>query len=480
MSLLDIVRNSKISKTLILFTSLTTFYMFTGCKEEGPTAPEEAIVTGTVNDSQTNSPLPGAIVSIDNLTSTTGNDGVYNLDKVPTGQKTLKAEREEYTPFSATINVNDGTNNYDITLVKLITYALYGKVTNPGNEPISGVLVQTISQNDTTNKKTDHTDNDGNYQITNLAPGNYVIKAFKEYFSDFSSNILIGNTNREFNIEIAEIYTSKIAFVSSRNGSNNNDYNGIFIMDFDGENQNPIPNLPSGQFIMYNHPSWSPDGSKIVFVYVNTMGHSSDLYSIEMGGGDLSKLTDGIDVSCPNWSPDGSKISYSSYDYSFKDRVFIKNANSYSNGTFLVEGHDPSWSPDGSKIVFDTRYLYEGIHIINVNGQGEQQLTQDMNDLAPSWSPDGSKIAFQSDRDEHNNQDIYIMNTDGTNIQRLTYDQADDRAPTWSPYSSKIAFRSDRDGTWQIYVMNTDGSNVTRLTSAGQNINPAWSRLIQK
>jgi hypothetical protein len=75
------------------------------------------------------------------------------------------------------------------------------------------------------------------------------------------------------------------------------------------------------------------------------------------------------------------------------------------------------------------------------------------------------KIAFVSDRD--GNQEIYVMNPDGSGVTRLTNNAAHDVYPAWSPDGSKIAFTSNRDGNWEIYVMNADGSGATRLTDNG-------------
>ena len=83
-------------------------------------------------------------------------------------------------------------------------------------------------------------------------------------------------------------------------------------------------------------------------------------------------------------------------------------------------------------------------------------------DRDPSWSPDGSRIAFTSYRD--GNWDIYVMDADGSNQQRLTDNPAVDRMPSWSADGSRIAFVSGRDGNWDIYVMDADGSNQQRLT----------------
>ena len=85
-----------------------------------------------------------------------------------------------------------------------------------------------------------------------------------------------------------------------------------------------------------------------------------------------------------------------------------------------------------------------------------------------------SKIAFTSSRD--GNQEIYVMDADGSNQTNLTNHAANDESPTWSPDGTQIAFYSDRDGPADIYVMDADGSNQTRLTTDPQFAShPAWS-----
>ncbi len=89
-------------------------------------------------------------------------------------------------------------------------------------------------------------------------------------------------------------------------------------------------------------------------------------------------------------------------------------------------------------------------------------------------SPLWGKIVFHSDRD--GNREIYTMNSDGSNITRLTFNKADDVMPTWSPNGQQIAFDSNRDGNDEIYVMNADGTNQRRLTHhPGWEVDPDWS-----
>ena len=52
-------------------------------------------------------------------------------------------------------------------------------------------------------------------------------------------------------------------------------------------------------------------------------------------------------------------------------------------------------------------------------------------DTSPTWSPDGARIAFVTGRD--GNDEIYIMNADGSGLRNLTQHPADDWSPAWSP-----------------------------------------------
>src|SRR5215204_2291651 len=71
------------------------------------------------------------------------------------------------------------------------------------------------------------------------------------------------------------------------------------------------------------------------------------------------------------------------------------------------------------------------------------------------------KIAFQSDRG--GSYDIYTMTRNGTEIDNLTTNPADNEDPAFSPDGKKIAFTSDRDGDNDIYKMNANGTRVVQL-----------------
>jgi TolB protein len=94
------------------------------------------------------------------------------------------------------------------------------------------------------------------------------------------------------------------------------------------------------------------------------------------------------------------------------------------------------------------------------------------------------RIAFYSFRDDREgenactdcNQNIFVMNPDGSDQTRLTDDQADDYEPDWSPDGTKIAFASAREGSVHVFVMNADGTDQVQLTpSPGGYLSPRWS-----
>ena len=201
----------------------------------------------------------------------------------------------------------------------------------------------------------------------------------------------------------------------------------------------------------------------------------------------------------PSWSPDSSKFAFA-----LDGDIYVKD-NSGGERTNLTKStdddSDPAWSPAGDVIAFIARgQLGSDVYVVRPDGTGLTNLTHlPAVYFGMSWSPDGAKIAFASDRSERGlpgrsqalesniaegrlvppptiPPELWVMNAEGADKTRLTFNQAFDGNPTWSSDGTRLAFQSDRDGDHEIYVMNVDGTGLAQLTdNDGVDAFPAWS-----
>jgi Tol biopolymer transport system component len=163
----------------------------------------------------------------------------------------------------------------------------------------------------------------------------------------------------------------------------------------------------------------------------------------------------------------------------------------------------PAWSPAGRKIVFAIQVrgsaglchrvgaCNDEIFVINADGSGLRRLTRNaVPDGHPAWSPDGRKIAFLGWRDG-TGADVFVMNADGSDQRNLTRKPGNEFVPAWSPDGRAIVFTAVPPGQplWvggsrsasgphrDVYVMNADGSdqrNLTHTREAGE-YGAAWA-----
>lgn len=127
------------------------------------------------------------------------------------------------------------------------------------------------------------------------------------------------------------------------------------------------------------------------------------------------------------------------------------------------------------------------IYIINTDGTDLHVITN-MSEGAcqPNWSPDGSVLVFVSPcraraefyDDFYSSSSLYSIKPDGTEMRSMTVVPGSDFDPAWSPDGERIAFASERDGQKEIYVLTVDSGAVIRLTNSPlgvENTQPSWS-----
>jgi TolB protein len=148
----------------------------------------------------------------------------------------------------------------------------------------------------------------------------------------------------------------------------------------------------------------------------------------------------------------------------------------------LGEGEYPSIGQTGQLVFRGWGNTGSGIRMATTSLENVQVVTTLDQDTAPALSPDGQRVVFMSRRD--GNWEIYITNTDGSNLQRLTENTAEDGLPVWSPDGKAVAFVSNRTGKWAIWAMTPEGQDQQQLFTmegspdgfVGSNVPTAASR----
>ncbi len=188
----------------------------------------------------------------------------------------------------------------------------------------------------------------------------------------------------------------------------------------------------------------------------------------------------------PTLDPMGKRLAFAEHF----ERILTSELDGSNQRVIFEHGHDPVWRPvwskDGQWIAcavgptFGKPSDRVDIWKFRPDGTGAVNLTagSDANNGFPYFSPDGKLIVFRSGRD--GNHEIYLMNSDGSNVRRLTDNPATDTMPSFSPDGKQIAFVSTRDGDHEIYIMDLrpDGTpgKPRRIThSPGFDTHPVFS-----
>jgi TolB protein len=161
-------------------------------------------------------------------------------------------------------------------------------------------------------------------------------------------------------------------------------------------------------------------------------------------------------------------------------RIAMMDADG-SNHRFVTAGEaivlTPRLSPGGDRVAYVS---FAGgrphVRVADVSGQSDRALLPDnpVMSFAPRFSPDGRRILFTLAN--NGNSDLYIADSGGGGLQRLTFSPGTDTNGSFSPDGRSIVFESDRSGTSQLYVMNADGSGARRISFGGARYGaPVWS-----
>jgi len=229
-------------------------------------------------------------------------------------------------------------------------------------------------------------------------------------------------------------------------------------------------------------PAWSADGRLLAYYGVWGPGAQRGIGIVPAAGGEEHRLTLGAAVVwTPAWSPDGRYLYVATNQSGVLNlaRVVADPRTGRILGPVepVTAGiglsvERPTFSRDGRRLL--ARAGQRGHNIARVRfdarrGRVEgrpEMLTRGANAFgSPDVSPDGAWITFHSAFHPGTQEDIYVARADGTDLRRLTDDQARDRDPRFVRDGKRIVFFSDRSGVYEVWTVDLDGSNLRSLGS---------------
>lgn len=247
----------------------------------------------------------------------------------------------------------------------------------------------------------------------------------------------------------------KILFLSDRQG-----HEDIYLLESDDPDNKELlkahrfkvqqlTKTPDAEFGV----NFSPDGKRVSFL------RAGKLYTMNPDGSDLKAIVDEGEVFDYEWSPDSKLLCYARQDGHFASELYIIPATGAAPGSppknitrFATYNGGVTWSKTGNKLAF-------------VSLRRKDQPTLCVLSLQKASAP-GAPASSEIDWD-----DIHLRVTQPTPMPVLEAAVSND--------GSKIAFRGRMGGSDDLWVANSDGSQITRLTTgSARPTQIQWSRLL--
>jgi dipeptidyl aminopeptidase/acylaminoacyl peptidase len=259
----------------------------------------------------------------------------------------------------------------------------------------------------------------------------------------------------------------------------------IVVSNVDGSGWRQLTSGPGWDV----QPTWSPDGTRIAYQSLLTEQRIVELIVMEADGSNRTMIGTkpatvdvsgavSLDWSRVAWSPDSRSVAYTGL-VDGRPEIFVARADGTSLmmiGDPILESQDPAWSPDGGRIAFrGGRFDADrGIYLMNSDGSDVRRLTttdpnpQSVTDsyFAYFWSPDGRSIAYTTWEPLYAQQ-IWVVNVDDGVARSISDTSSYNEFPAWSPDGTRIAYYTSR-------MWNADGGRfvVVSLDGAYESVLP--------
>jgi Tol biopolymer transport system component len=269
--------------------------------------------------------------------------------------------------------------------------------------------------------------------------------------------------------------------------------NDVFTINPDGSGAVNLTNTASP--FSESDPAWSPTGARIALVRCG-MGSACDITAMNADGSAVTNLTNTalpVQEFAPAFSPDGRLVAFDRSEPGAGSTIWAMNSDGTSPmrltapAPMTSSDFSPEFSPDGRTIAF-TR-CFSGIPgqcdlmLMNTDGSVQRKLTETSppnSELGASFAPSGANLVFQQDVGNNPDDDLAVINLDGSGRRLLADTASGERRPVYSGDGLRLAFAFTGVGAFQsdIYTSDTNAQGQFNLTNTlGNNeheSNPNW------
>ncbi|MCA9984812.1 MAG: PD40 domain-containing protein, partial [Anaerolineales bacterium] len=232
-------------------------------------------------------------------------------------------------------------------------------------------------------------------------------------------------------------------------------------------------------------PVWAPDGRR--FLFASDRDGDYEIYLHALDGQDIQLTHNTADDIHPSWSADGDEIYFSSD----RDGGYFQIYRLAASGgvatpvTIIPNNHamHPRLSPDGSQIAFMRASTSLAIctwnwdvWVMNADGSNQQRVTTQIGaDIYPSWTPDGQGLVYASCRNGLD-FDLYETQLGGGEARLTNWFLSNEWNGAYAPGGGFLAFNSNIDGNDEIYTMPAGGGLANNLTqNEASDLAPSWA-----
>jgi dipeptidyl aminopeptidase/acylaminoacyl peptidase len=227
---------------------------------------------------------------------------------------------------------------------------------------------------------------------------------------------------------------NRVVFGSTPSGDPTPGPSRLWIVNVDTGQTNQ---LPLGDLVAADTPTWSRDGSTIAFRgQVDELPNPTHaLYTITPTGSGLTRLTptladqyDAVAIGPPVWSMDGSTIYFDAANTLGQDtrfRLYSVNVRTHIVTQLRTDPANPyavSLSPDGAWLAFtnwDGPTETSSLWVMHPDGTGQRQLADHSVSMSDQWSPDGQWILYEGQPIAGHDNSLYEIHPDGSGLKVL-------------------------------------------------------------